>query len=367
MTRIGIDARIFGAKRGGIGRYTEELISALPTDEKRNTFVLFMRKNDISEFKSKLSNFEIVRADIREYSGKEQTRMPRIIHDANVDILHVPHINVPYLYRGPLIVTVHDLIEYKYNRAESSTLPRILYSGKRAVLRAILPRILNRADAIISVSRWASRDIQKILPNITTPIHVIPHGSPKFSIEKIPTPVPFSYILYVGSAAPHKNVQRLISAFKGGVEKNSIQEHVVLVLPEDAQTERIEKAVSYFPARVRERIHIISSLSEEELASYMQNASLFCSASQEEGYGLPFVEALYAGTPVLAAFVGILPEIGGPYVHYWNPTHIDSMRKHLVNALNSPLELPKKPILQSWNDVAQKHVALYTSLADKST
>ena len=364
MARIGIDARIFGTKRGGIGRYTEELISSLPSDDKDCTFVLFMRKSDLSSFIAPSSNIETVCADIREYSVKEQTHMPRIIHAAQIDLLHVPHINVPYLYRGPLVVTVHDLIEYKYSRIDSSTLPRFLYRIKHAVLRFILPRVLNRADAIISVSRFSAHDIQKIFPEVTTPIHIIPHGAPRLAMSA-KAPVSFPYVLYVGSAAPHKNVSRLLLAFKRGVEKNSIQEHAVLVLPDDVHTANIEKIVAHFPARIRERIHIISALSEKELASYIHSASLLFSASQEEGYGLPFIEALSVGTPVLAAFVGILPEIGGPYVHYWDPTHIDSMSKHLVRALHSPRELPEKPILQSWSEVVQKHTALYTSLANK--
>ena len=365
MARIGIDARIFGAKRGGIGRYTEELISALPVEDKHNTFVLFMRENDMSSFKHVASNVEVVCADIREYSRKEQTNMPRIIRDSRVDVLHVPHINVPYMYRGPLVVTVHDLIEYKYDRTKSSTLPPALYRGKRAILRKVLTKVLNRADAIITVSRWASRDIQKILPRMRTSIHIISHGAPRLAQKKFLSPVSFPYVLYVGSAAPHKNVPRLLGAFKRSVEKNAIQEHAVFVLPDDAHTERVEKTIARLPLSLRERIHVISSLSDSELASYIQNASLLCSASQEEGYGLPFVEALSVGTPVLAAFVGILPEIGGPYVHYWDPTRIDSMSNHLVHALHSPRKLLQKPILQSWRDVAQKHVALYTSVANK--
>ena len=366
MARIGIDARIFGAKRGGIGRYTEELISALPANNKHNTFVLFMRKDDMSSFKVPHSGVEVVRADVREYSVKEQTHMPRIIHGARVDVLHVPHINVPYLYRGPLVVTVHDLVEYKYDRRESSTLPRILYRGKRAALRALLPRVLNRADAIITVSGPSLRDIQKILPGVRTPIHVISHGAPRPATTKVRSPVSFPYILYVGSAAPHKNVSRLLMAFQGAVEAATIQEHAVLVLPADKHTEDIEKTIARLPARLRERTHVISSLSDDELTSYIQNASLLCSASHEEGYGLPFVEALSVGTPVLAAFVGILPEVGGPYVHYWNPTQTSSMRERLVYALHNPLKLPRKPLLPSWDDVAQKHVALYTSVANRA-
>ena len=363
--RIGIDARIFGAKSGGIGRYTEELARVLPLQDNRDTYVFFMRKKDMRKLVSRSSRVQKVCADIREYTIAEQAVMPNIIGQARIDLLHVPHINVPYLYRGPLVITVHDLIEYKNDRIDSTTLPRTLYRIKHKALRTMLPRTLKRANSLIAVSRYTKRDIEKTFPSVNTPIHIIGHG--KFSVarKKKISPAPYPFILYVGSAAPHKNVPRLITVFKECVGKDRIKEHLVLIMPNDTHTDSIKKAVSFFPRYIQERIHFTHALSDKELASYMQHAALFCSPSKEEGYGLPFVEALSCGTKVLGAFVGALPEIAGTNVHYWNPNAVLPMRKKLIEALHSK-HIGQNIAFPSWKDVGKAHSLLYTSILRKN-
>ena len=362
--RIGIDARIYGAKKGGIGRYTEELLRALQSIDRVNNYVVFMRAGDIDSYSATSSRVEKVVADVQEYTLAEQIQMPLLIRKAGIDLLHVPHINAPYFYRGPLVLTVHDLIEYKYDRSGATSLPKVWYRGKRVLMRKALPNILERANALIAVSGYTRKDTQKIFPSLSLPMTVIPHGMRRYASCKTTAPVRFPYILYVGSAAPHKNVQRLAMAYRKSVEQDNIQEHFVMVLPDNFHTTRLLSLIKQFPLRVQERIHVLGNLYDEELIPYLRHAKIFVYASLEEGYGLPMVEAMAQGTPVLAGFVGILPELVGTQMHYWNPRHIPTMRKTLVHVLRNTKSSPV-PSLPSWREVARKTVGIYKNVLKK--
>lgn len=367
--RIGIDARIYGSKEGGIGRYVQEFVRALPQVDRTNTYVLFLRPQDFETFPAVSARIEKVCVDARPYTLAEQLHMPIAAHKARLDILHIPHVNAPYAWQGKMVVTVHDLIEYKYDRAQFSTLPLFLYRMKRVALQKIMHHTLTRADAIITVSRHTQKEVMHAFPGATQP-YIIPHGILYKKIrgkQAVSAPLSAAYLLYIGSAAPHKNVERLIGAYRMCLERNRIAEHLVLVLPKDFHTARIQRMIAHFPRVVRERIHIKHDVDDRNLYAHITHAALVLSASHEEGYGLPFAEALALGTPVLAGFVGTLPELPQDKVRYWNTRHIPAMAKRLVEALHdASLAHGPSPAHQdaffSWQETARRHRDIYRML-----
>src|SRR3989344_3287292 len=107
--RIGIDARFVGPEGTGLGKYTEKLIENLAEIDAINQYVVFLRQNNWSYLNFNKKNFTKVLADVPWYSPEEQLKMSGIYKSQNLDLLHIPHFNVPILYSQPFIVTIHDI------------------------------------------------------------------------------------------------------------------------------------------------------------------------------------------------------------------------------------------------------------------
>src|SRR5574343_128214 len=125
--RIGIDARFFGPIGKGLGRYTQKLIENLEKVDEVNEYFVFLKKENFNEYTPQKPNFKKVLANYPWYSFSEQIRFPWLLRKYDLDIAHFPHFNVPLLYSGKFVVTIHDLILVHFPTVRSSTLPAILY------------------------------------------------------------------------------------------------------------------------------------------------------------------------------------------------------------------------------------------------
>src|SRR5690606_36980147 len=129
--RIGIDCRLGGSRHAGIGRYIENLLLRLPSLDSETTWVYFYHDEGQKQaWLSRLAtvtNVEWVKAPVRHYTLSEQVKMPRYFSAANLDLLHVPHFNIPVLYPGRLVITIHDLLWHEYYGTQVTTLPSWQY------------------------------------------------------------------------------------------------------------------------------------------------------------------------------------------------------------------------------------------------
>src|SRR3989344_9098948 len=151
--RIGIDARLYGLKHAGIGRYIMHLVEELQQLDTTNKYVLFLRSDNYSTLKLPARWTKVI-ADIRHYTLAEQTTMPQIIRSAKVDLMHFPHFNVPLLYRGPFIVTIHDLLWHDFKGLKVTTLNPVMYLIKYGGYRLIVNSALDRSRHILVPSFW---------------------------------------------------------------------------------------------------------------------------------------------------------------------------------------------------------------------
>ena len=219
--KIGIDARFFGPKQKGLGRYVQKLVENLEKVNSTNKFVIFLRKENWDEYKPTNSNFKKVLADYKWYGLKEQIFMPFKIRKSGIDLMHFPHFNVPIFCFKPFIITIHDLILKKFPTSRASTLTPFLYSLKNLAYKIVIFSAVKRAKKIIAVSNYTKKDVLKYFKINKDKIEVIYEGvssqsrSDLFGVTFLQKRLHQKglTLLYVGNAYPHKNLERLILAF----------------------------------------------------------------------------------------------------------------------------------------------------------
>lgn len=326
--RIGIDARFVGTP-GGIGRYTEELVRHLGEVDAENEYVLFLRKRGYTRMTTQIDadRFRVVEAEVPWYTLREQMVMPRIIDRERLDLVHFPHWNVPLRVRTPFVVTIHDLILFDYPSRRATTLDPIRYATKSWGHRLAIARAVRRARKIISPSEYTKRRIIERFHVSDERIVVVPEGLGRLvsQVSNLKSQIP--RILYVGNAYPHKNLERLITAF-GEVRKKIPEAELVIAGNDDYFFKRLKRMDG---AGVR----FVGSPTDEELEDLYQSARMFIIPSLIEGFGLTPLEAMARGIPVASSRGGSLPEVLGEAAEYFDPERKDDITRVLIEVMNN--------------------------------
>lgn len=373
--RIGIDARFFGPQESGLSRYIHRLISYLEVVDAHNQYVLFLRRAAWDLWQPKNWRWRKVEADFPWYSVVEQLRLPRVFWRAKLDLLHVPHFNVPLGYRGRMVVTIHDLILNEFPTERASTLAPLIFRLKLAAYKLVLRQAVRRATAVMAVSEYTKDQVVKRLRVPPAKVHVTYE-----SVDPFPPPAPSNnllargidrpYLLYVGNSYPHKNLERLLLAAKRAAEQGE-DFQLVIVGKRDFFSRRLEiSARAMSPARVV----FYGFAPDDELATLFRHATAYFFPSLSEGFGLPGLEAMQAGLPVFAAQAASLPEIYGSAAHYFTPTDIGAMADSIRLALHDTL-LRQRLIAAgherirhfSWATMAQQTLRVYESTKSNKT
>lgn len=339
--RIGIDARLI--EETGVGRYIRNLIGELATLDQANEYVIFLRKKAFVEFRRPNSRWEKVLADVPWHSVTEQLVMPRIFQKAKLDLLHIPYFNVPIFYFGRMVVTIHDLTILHLDTGRASSLPWVLYKLRRLGYGFILRIGLLRAQKIIAVSETTKADIVKNLGIDANKIMVTYEGvNIKPTNEK--RLIKEEYFLYVGNAYPHKNLEILLRAVGESGKK------LVLVGKDDYFYRRLPRP---------ESVIFFGAASDVQLANLYQNAKALVFPSLMEGFGLPAIEALSLGCPVICSDIPIFHEILGDNAIFFNPHDSKDL------AMKLRREISKKIVVLdarfNWNSMSKQTLHIYES------
>lgn len=337
-----------------------------------NQYFVFLRRENWDEFQPRSQNFAKVLADVPWYTLREQIQMPRILEKCGLDLAHFPHFNVPVSYKGKFIVTIHDLILFRYPTRKASTLSAPAYFLKKKAYHQVINRAIKKSEKIIAVSEHTKKDILKNFKISPQKILVTCEGvdlseqPPRDTSETILQKYGIirPYILYVGNAYPHKNLDRLVLAFKEVAKRHSGL-NLVLAGKEDYFYKRLKKFVAdshisnvFFPGHV----------DETDLPMIYREAKLYVFPSLYEGFGLPPLEAMARNIPVASSNASCLPEILGNAAFFFDPRGIseiaEAIEKVLTdNALRKKLiEVGKKQIQKySWEKMARETLDIYKS------
>jgi glycosyltransferase involved in cell wall biosynthesis len=365
--KIGLDLRMIGGG-SGIDRYITELSHEILKQDKTNKYVLFFRGVDKSTDYINYGH-EIVIADIPHYSLAEQLKLPKILNQHNLDLVHFPHFNIPVLYRRPFVVTIHDLTHTLFpGRKKSHLLHRIAY-------RAIFRNAIMRSQKIIAVSNATKQAILnhfKVNPEKITTVYegfksiysmmdkeaAFAKVSNSFGINK-------RYILYVGEWRRYKNIPALARAFDK-LKGRGLDLQLVLAGKPDPYYPEIKEQV--LAIKHKDDLVMPGRVTDEELYWLYNGADAFVLPSLIEGFGLPPLEAAACGTPSILSDIPALREIMGQGAEYFDPENVDNMTDVLYNLLTNPIRLEELANLAlsrskhfSWKNAGEETIKVYES------
>ena len=308
--RIGIDARKL--HDFGIGTYIRNLLRQLARLDTRTDFVVLCRPEDCAAVAATGDNFRAVAETAGNYSIAEQIAIPLALKREGVTLFHAPHYVLPPLVRCRSVVTIHDCIHLMFPQ----------YLPNRAALayaRISINLAARRATRVLTVSESSKRDILRFVDTQPEKIDVIYNAyDERFGMapreedvarvrERYQLHDPF--VLYAGNVKPHKNVERLIEAFHLVRKRGLDQVKLVLIGDEISRYAALRRAVHQY--QLHKYVRFVGYLPEDTLAVMYRLAGVFVFPSLYEGFGLPPLEAMASGTPVVTSNVSSLPEVAG--------------------------------------------------------
>lgn len=316
--RIGIDARKLHDY--GIGTYIRNLLRELARLDHTTEFVLLCRPDDVDGVRALGENFRPAIERAGNYSIAEQIKVPLALRREGVDLFHAPHYVLPPLVHCRSVVTIHDCIHLMFPQ----------YLPNRAALtyaRTSMALAARRATRVLTVSETSKADIMKFFGTDPSKIDVIYNAyDERFGVEPVEEDVVRvreryqlhdEFILYAGNVKPHKNLERLIDAFQ--IVRSRGLDHLKLVMIGDdiSKYASLRRAVHRY--QLHNYVRFLGYLPEQTLAVMYRLAGVFVFPSLYEGFGLPPLEAMASGTPVVTSNVSSLPEVTGDAAELVDP------------------------------------------------
>ncbi len=333
--RIAIDVRKYNDF--GIGTYIRNLVQHLARIDRETEYVLLCRPQDRSRIEVPSPNFRVVVEPAGPYSISEQVRIPMTLLREHIDLFHAPHYVLPPAIHCRSVVTIHDCIHLMFPQY----LPgRLAY----AYAKLQLWMAAHRSDRILTVSETSKLDILRRFRVPADKITVIYNAiDERLTVQPTDEDVervrvryqlndPFA--LYVGNIKPHKNLERLIEAFHALRQESAFEGlKLVIIGDEISKYQGLRRAVHSH--KLHKYVRFLGFVPLETLSVLYRLASVFVFPSLYEGFGLPPLEAMYFGTPVVTSNVSSLPEVVGDAAvlvdPYSSASIADGMRRALTD------------------------------------
>jgi len=367
--RIAIDGRKL--RDYGIGTYVRNLLRQLGRQDSANDYVVFCRGTDCDTIEDLGPRFRAVIEPAGPYSVREQFALPMDLRREGVELFHAPHYVLPPLTTCRAVVTIHDCIHLRFPQYLPS---RMAYAYARSVMWAAA----RRAQLIITVSEASKRDILhffKVPPEKVVVVHnaiderfLVP--PPDIELQRVREryQLQHGFILYAGNIKPHKNLIRLIEAFSQ-IRQGPFQELKLLIIGDQiSKLPGLRRAVHQL--KLHKHVRFLGYIPDETLAVLYRSAEVFVFPSLYEGFGLPPLEAMASGTPVVTSNTSSMPEVTGGAAVLVDPYDVESIVDGVRRVLTDPslaAELRRKGPLRarefSWARSVAKTKELYEAVA----
>lgn len=332
---IAIDARKLSDF--GIGTYTRNLVRALGELDPENQYILFAGQQGADDLEDLPDNFRMVIERSPSYSIRELMALSWRLFRLKVDLYHSTHYVLPAIVPCRAVVTIHDIIHLLYPEFLPSTLA--FFYAQRMIRRS-----LSRGDRIIAVSQNTKTDLMDYFKVDGRKIRVVYSGVTdryrknlsdseisawleEFGIDQ-------PYLLFVGNPKPHKNLDNVVKAYARSLEIFDYEADLVCVGDREGMEFKVRQRAEQLG--LKNRIRLVGHVPEEALPALYQGATLFVFPTLYEGFGLPVIEAMASGVPVITSKTSALREIAEGYGHLVNPLDVEEIAKAMAQCMADP-------------------------------
>jgi glycosyltransferase involved in cell wall biosynthesis len=371
---IGIDVSAAVNQQAGIGRYTRELVKSLQRIDDQNIFHLFSFYGDESAYFREVGSGKNVELESKHYPGRFFRLMLLALYKSGIspdflvrplDVFHSPDHVFPACKKIPTVLTIHDLAFLLY--------PENYTRINRAYLASMIPQSVKNAAKVVTDANNTKEDLMRLLqvpegkiqvihPGIESTFHPVPRD--EGNEIRIKYHLPESYVLYVGTLEPRKNIASLIRAYAKVRKNEGVSQGLVICGGLGWLYQDLFKLVRELG--LQNEIIFTGHVPNEHLPAIYSGAELLVYPSIYEGFGLPVLEAMACGTPVITSTVSSLPEVAGDAALLVNPYDVEELASAIEKVL-SDSELRTKLItkglerarLFSWEKTARETLAVY--------
>jgi glycosyltransferase involved in cell wall biosynthesis len=363
----------------GVGTYIRNVVRTLARLDRDGEYFLIGSPERVAECGTLPPNFHAVALDGRDNTLKGTLDFRAIVRRLDCDVVHIPHLYwIPRGLGCPYILTVHDLLEHMYGSRDASSLRRSLHFY-------LTRRVLRKAARVIAVSQFTKNEIEKLLAVPDARIEVVYnaiderflHGHATAADRELIAQryqVNHPFILYAGAIRPHKNVVRIIEAFsslKSELQKEQQFPDLKLIIIGDDLSSHPRLRRTVVRSGVQNDVRFLGFVPIEVLRIFYDVAKIFVFPSLYEGFGLPPLEAMAHGTPVVASNTSSLPEVVGNAALLVNPENVFEIRRGLQRALLDPVlreRMKQRGYEQaqrfSWTSSVSRILEIYREVAD---
>lgn len=358
MTHIVIDARESGTSTG---RYIDKLVEHLHALQPQYRITLLAKQKRVAHLQKLAPDFNVVVTPYKEFTFGEQLGFRRQIAGLQPDLVHFGIVQQPLLYRGRVVTTMHDLTTLRFRNPAKNT---AVFWTKQQVYKLVNVIAAHKSARILVPSKFVRDDVaaycrvplSKIMVTYEAADPLPPGSAPYEPVHNAP------FIMYIGRPTPHKNLGRLIDAFVV-LQQTHPDLRLVLAGKKDANYERYERIVA---ERSIKNVVFTDFVTDEQYRWLLEHCRAYVFPSLSEGFGLPGLEAMRHGAPVVSSNATCLPEILGDAAHYFDPLDVAAMAGAIAEVIdNEPLRASlaqkgtSRAALYSWQRLAEQTLEIY--------
>ncbi len=359
--KIAIDAREL---RTSTGRYVERLLHYLQEIDKKNDYVVLLKPKDMDGWEPTNPRFVKLACPFKEFTFSEQLGFWLQLHKLKPDLVHFVMVQQPVLYQGKVVTTMQDLTTVRFRNPSKNWL---VFTIKQQVYKLVTKWVAKKSAAIIVPTEFVKDDVARYTHTNSRKITVTLEAADRITDQ--PEPIEglddTQFITYVGRPAAHKNLRRLIEAYEL-LQKDHPELKLVLVGKRDSLYKALERQTI---ARGTEGVIFTDFVSEGQLRWLYEHAAAYVFPSLSEGFGLPALEAMVHGAPVVSSNATCLPEVYGEAAEYFDPLNIEEMAAAIAKVIDNPQRarsLVDKGHTQagkySWHRMSEETLAVYSDV-----
>ena len=380
--RIGIEAqRLFRPHKHGMDRVALELIKNLQIIDKENDYFIFVKPDQDTSVISNTSNFNIVEIPGGTYPIWEQYKLPKIAKEYQCNILHCTSNTAPLYTKTPLVTTLHDIIYMEESLIKQLTSSASLYQKFGNLYRRLIVNgVVKKSRRLITVSNFEKENITKFFDLNDNNVQAIHNGvNTNFTTKinhlqaiqvKAKYKLPNQYLLHIANKDPRKNTKRVLMAFNEFLDLSTSKFKLVMLGCKEDDLKGILNEINAI--HLYNHIVLTGYVSDEDLPVIYGLSQILLFPSLREGFGIPIIEAMACGVPVITSNTSSMPEVAGDAAHLINPNKTEEITSGIIKILsdkNFKDELIQKGLKRyksfTWGFMARQVLDLYKQLFEE--